>query len=224
MTWSPFWSAVHECRYNSLSDSPGTHKDKHAHPHTHTQLKTCISLTQSALRWQLKKITLEWKKRRRNWLTYSQLNSCWERGAYLPTTANMSFSIRWKALSLSLIFCSISPGNLFRVGRKKKKKKEEEQNPSKPHWLNARRVIGSSSQSGGADSVNSGPQQQHDYLLYAREKSIWGSSLLVQPTTHKKTYKNIKVNVFACMNKVHLFDFSCIWWFFLHSNSAFTTL
>ena len=96
----------------------------HTHTHTHTQLKTCISLTQSALRWQLKKITLEWKKRRRNWLTYSQLNSCWERGAYLPTTANMSFSIRWKALSLSLIFCSISPGNLFRVGRKKKKKKK----------------------------------------------------------------------------------------------------
>lgn len=139
-------------------------------------------------------------KKRRNWLTYSQLNSCWERGAYLPSTANMSFSIRWKALSLSLIFCSISPGNLFRVGRKKKKKRSRTR--EKPHWLNARRVIASSSQSGGADSVNSGPQQQHDYLLYARENSIWGSSLLVQPTTYKKTHKNIKVNVFACMNKV----------------------
>lgn len=34
----------------------------------------------------------------------------------------MSFSIRWKGLSLSLIFCSISPGNLFRVGKKTQSK------------------------------------------------------------------------------------------------------
>lgn len=113
------------------------------------------------------------EKKRRNWLTYSGLNSCWERGAYLPTTANMSFSIRWKALSLSLIFCSVSPGNLFKGGGLE---------PSKPHWPNARRVIASPGQSGWADSVNSGPQQQHDYLLYAREKSIWGSSPLVHQT------------------------------------------
>lgn len=124
-------------------------------------------------------------KKRRNWRTYTEPNSCWEWGAYLPTTANMSFSIRWKALSLSLIFCSISPGNLFRVGEKR------EQNSSKAYWLDAWRVIACSSQSGGADSVNSGPQQQHDYLLYAREKSIWGSSLLVQQTTHTK---NITLN------------------------------
>lgn len=86
------------------------------------------------------------------------------------------------SLSLSLIFflSSVSPGNLFRVERgreeergreREKEEKKWEQNQSKAYWLNTCRVRAGCSQSGRADGGDSGPQQQHRYLLllYGRE-------------------------------------------------------
>lgn len=72
------------------------------------------------------------------------------------------------------------------------------------------RVIASSSQSGGADSINSGPQQQHDYLLYARRKSIWGSSLSIRQTTHTTTLYSTVLN--AWINYL----LNCVFVFCLH--------
>lgn len=64
--------------------------------------------------------------KRRNWLTYSELNSCWASEELIFPPQLIWASQLDERLSLSLIFCSISPGNLFRLGGERKL--------SKRHW------------------------------------------------------------------------------------------
>lgn len=169
-------------RYRSLSDMPETHR---AHITFNLQLAD-TECTQVQHEKKLRE--KEWG----NWLTYSEPNSCWEWewGAYLPTTASMSFSIRWKALSLSLFFFffSISPGNLFRVGGKK--------TGAEPRQSVLAKYVESHSR---LQPIRRSWQRQLRpsattwlFTVCKKKKNLFGELITACPTNH--THKNIPFN------------------------------
>lgn len=192
MIWSPFWRGLRRAHgFSSSSNTPGTH----------TQVWACTSERTEVAAGRIRgEDEARVKRRRRNWLIYKELNSCWERAAYLPTTANMYlFSIRWKALFLSLIFfCSDSLGSLFRVGEKK---------GTVPGWIVLAKRPTSHSK---LQPIRRSWQRQLRpsattwlFTVCKRKMYLGGSSLLVQQTHTQKSrawmnYLILVLVVFSC--------------------------